>query len=136
MVGADAVALPLALWAALLLKFDRLSFSLADHWDLFLVGAGAAILIFSILGLYRAIIRFIGPQAMVVVVVGIVLSAATLALYDRMHDQSHIPLSALAIYAALALLYLAASRFHRALHVLLRPQRSRRSHARRDLRRR
>ena len=111
MVGADAVALPLALWGALLLKFDRLDFSLADHWDLFLVGAGAAILIFSILGLYRAIIRFIGPQAMMVVVVGIVLSAATLALYDRMHDQSYIPLSALAIYAALALLYLAASRF-------------------------
>ena len=111
MIGADAVALPLALWAALLLKFDRLEFPLADHWDLFLVGAGAAILIFSILGLYRAIIRFIGPQAMIVVVVGIVLSAATLAIYDRMHDQSHIPLSALAIYATLALLYLAASRF-------------------------
>jgi FlaA1/EpsC-like NDP-sugar epimerase len=111
MVGADAVMLPAALWAALVLKFDQLSFSLSDHWDLFLVGTGAAILIFSILGLYRAIIRFIGPQAMVVVVVGIVLSAATLAVYDRMHDQSHIPLSALAIYAALALLYLAASRF-------------------------
>jgi FlaA1/EpsC-like NDP-sugar epimerase len=111
MIGADAVVLPLALWAALLLKFDRLDFSVSDHWDLFLVGAGAAILIFSVLGLYRAIIRFIGPQAMVVVVVGIVLSAATLAIYDRMHDQSHIPLSALAIYAALALLYLAASRF-------------------------
>jgi FlaA1/EpsC-like NDP-sugar epimerase len=111
MVSADAVMLPAALWAALGLKFDRLSFSLADHWDLFLVGTCAAILIFSVLGLYRAIIRFIGPQAMVVVVVGIVLSGATLAVYDRMHDQSLIPLSALAIYAALALLYLAASRF-------------------------
>jgi len=96
MVSADAVMLPAALWAALVLKFDRLSFSIADHWDLFLVGTCAAILIFSILGLYRAIIRFIGPQAMVVVVVGIVLSGATLAIYDRMHDQSQIPLSALA----------------------------------------
>jgi FlaA1/EpsC-like NDP-sugar epimerase len=111
MIGADGIMLPAALWAALVLKFDRLSFSLADHWDLFFIGTAAAILIFSILGLYRAIIRFIGPQAMVVVVVGIVLSAATLACYDRMHDQSEIPLSALAIYAALALLYLAASRF-------------------------
>jgi FlaA1/EpsC-like NDP-sugar epimerase len=110
MVGADAVALPLALWAALVLKFDRLEFSLADHWDLFLVGTAAAILIFSILGFYRAIIRFIGPQAMAVAVVGIVLSASTLAVYDRIDGQSHIPLSALAIYAALALLYLAASR--------------------------
>jgi FlaA1/EpsC-like NDP-sugar epimerase len=111
MISADAVMLPAALWAALVLKFDRLSFSLADHWDLFFIGTAAAILIFSILGLYRAIIRFIGPQAMVVVVVGIVLSAATLACYDRMHDQTQIPMSALAIYSALALLYLAASRF-------------------------
>src|SRR4029077_12353307 len=111
MVGADAVALPLALWAALVLKFDRLEFSLADHWDLFLVGTAAAIVIFSILGLYRAIIRFIGPQAMVVVVVGTVLSAGTLALYDRVVRQSQLPLSAVAIYAALALLSLAASRF-------------------------
>ncbi|MFI4869276.1 MAG: polysaccharide biosynthesis protein [Steroidobacterales bacterium] len=111
MVGADAVMLPAALWAALVLKFDRLSFSIADHWDLFLVGTVAAILIFSVLGLYRAIIRFIGPQAMVVVVVGIVLSAMTLAFYDRLHAQTNIPWSALAIYAALALLYLAASRF-------------------------
>jgi FlaA1/EpsC-like NDP-sugar epimerase len=111
MIGADVVMLPLALWAALVLKFDRLEFSLADHWDLFLVGTAAAILIFSALGLYRAIIRFIGPQAMVVVVVGMMLSASTLAVYDRLGGQSHIPLSALAIYACLALLYLAASRF-------------------------
>jgi FlaA1/EpsC-like NDP-sugar epimerase len=111
MVGADAVALPLSLWAALVLKFDRLEFSLADHWGLFLVGTASAILIFSMLGLYRAIIRFIGPQAMVVVIVGMVLSASALAVYDRLGGQSHIPLSALAIYAALALLYLAASRF-------------------------
>jgi FlaA1/EpsC-like NDP-sugar epimerase len=111
MIGADAVMLPAALWAALVLKSDHLSFSVTDHWDLFLVGTITAILIFSMLGLYRAIIRFIGPQAMVVVVVGIVLSASTLGFYDRLHAQTHIPWSALAIYAALALLYLAASRF-------------------------
>jgi FlaA1/EpsC-like NDP-sugar epimerase len=111
MVTADAIMLPLALWAALILKFDQLSFAPAQHWDLFLVGTGSAIVIFSVLGLYRAIIRFIGPQAMVVVVVGIVLSNTTLAAYDRMHGQTDIPLSALAIYSALALLYLAASRF-------------------------
>jgi FlaA1/EpsC-like NDP-sugar epimerase len=111
MIGADAVMLPLALWAALVLKFDKLNFSIADHWDLFAVGTVAAILIFSALGLYRAIIRFIGPQAMAVVLVGMVLSASTLAIYDRIGGHSQIPLSALAIYACLALLYLAASRF-------------------------
>jgi UDP-N-acetylglucosamine 4,6-dehydratase len=111
MIGADAVILPLALWAALVLKFDRLNFSIADHWDLFAVGTIAAIMIFSALGLYRAIIRFIGPQAMTVVIVGVALSATVLALYDRRGGSPNIPLSALAIYACLALLYLAASRF-------------------------
>src|SRR5580658_2738083 len=111
MIGADAVILPLALWAALVLKFDRLNFSIADHWDLFAVGTIAAIMIFFALGLYRAIIRFIGPQAMTVVIVGVALSATVLALYDRRDGSPNIPLSALAIYACLALLYLAASRF-------------------------
>jgi FlaA1/EpsC-like NDP-sugar epimerase len=111
MIGADALMLPLALWAALVLKFDRLNFSIAAHWDLFAVGTVAAIAIFSALGLYRAIIRFIGPHAMTVVIVGVTLSAAVLALYDRRTGNANIPLSALAIYASLALLYLAASRF-------------------------
>jgi FlaA1/EpsC-like NDP-sugar epimerase len=111
MIGADAAILPLALWAALVLKFDRLNFSIADHWDLFAVGTVAAIMIFLALGLYRAIIRFIGPQAMMVVIVGVALSATVLALYDRRDGSPNIPLSALAIYACLALLYLAASRF-------------------------
>jgi len=111
MIGADAVMLPLALWAALVLKFDRLNFSIADHWDLFAVGTVAAIMIFFALGLYRAIIRFIGPQAMTVVIVGVALSATVLALYDRRNGSANLPLSALAIYACLALLYLAASRF-------------------------
>ena len=111
MIGADAVMLPLALWAALVLKFDRLNFSIADHWDLFAVGTVAAIMIFFALGLYRAIIRFIGPQAMTVVIVGVALSATALALYDRRNGSANLPLSALAIYACLALLYLAASRF-------------------------
>jgi len=37
MVGADAVMLPLALWAALVLKFDRLAFDFGAYVDLFLV---------------------------------------------------------------------------------------------------
>jgi FlaA1/EpsC-like NDP-sugar epimerase len=111
MIGADTVVLPAALWAALILKFDRLEFTPALHWDLFLVGTASAILVFSVLGFYRAIIRFIGPQSMVIVAVGIVSSCVTLALYDRTRDHSFLPLSALVIYAALSLLYLVGSRY-------------------------
>lgn len=111
MVGADTVMLPLALWAALVLKFDRLSFDLSAYFDLFVVATASALVIFAFLGLYRAIIRFMGLHAMVTVVAGVAVSVITLAVYDRLARASHIAPSILAIYAALALVYLAGSRF-------------------------
>jgi FlaA1/EpsC-like NDP-sugar epimerase len=111
MVSADAVMLPLALWAALILKFDRTSFDMGAYGDLFLVATLSALAIFAILGLYRAIIRFMGLHAMATVVAGVVVSVVALWAYDRVARSEHVPLSVLAIYAALALVYLAGSRF-------------------------
>jgi FlaA1/EpsC-like NDP-sugar epimerase len=111
MVGADAVMLPLALWAALVLKFDRLAFPFGWYWDLFLVATVSALVIFAVLGLYRAIIRFMGLHAMATVVAGVAVSVLALWAYDRVARSEHVPLSVLAIYAALALVYLAGSRF-------------------------
>ena len=111
MAGADAVMLPLALWAALVLKFDRLSFDLGRYGDLFLVATISALVIFAVLGLYRAIIRFMGLHAMATVVAGVAVSVVALEGYDRVARSEHVPLSVLAIYAALALVYLASSRF-------------------------
>src|SRR5476649_1631019 len=111
MVAADAVMLPLALWAALILKFDRTSFDMGEYGDLFLVATVSALVIFATLGLYRAIIRFMGLHAMATVVAGVAVSVVALEAYDRLARSSHVPLSVLAIYAALALVYLAGSRF-------------------------
>jgi FlaA1/EpsC-like NDP-sugar epimerase len=111
MVAADAVMLPLALWAALILKFDRTSFSLAEYGDLFFVATISALVIFAVLGLYRAIIRFMGLHAMATVVAGVAVSVVALEGYDRVARSQHVPLSVLAIYSALALVYLAGSRF-------------------------
>ena len=111
MVAADAVMLPLALWAALVLKFDRFSFDIGHYWDLFLVGTISALIIFAVFGLYRAIIRFMGLHAMATVVAGVAVSVVALEAYDRLARAEHVPLSVLAIYAALALVYLAGSRF-------------------------
>jgi FlaA1/EpsC-like NDP-sugar epimerase len=111
MVAADAVMLPFALWAALVLKFDRLSFDMAAYGDLFLVATVAALVIFAFLGLYRTIIRFMGLHAMATVVAGVFASVVALEAYDRLARTVHVPLSVLAIYASLALVYLAGSRF-------------------------
>jgi FlaA1/EpsC-like NDP-sugar epimerase len=111
MVAADAVMLPLALWAALILKFDRTTFDMGTYGDLFFVATLSALVIFAVLGLYRAIIRFMGLHAMATVVAGVAVSVVALEAYDRVARSQHVPLSVLAIYAALALVYLAGSRF-------------------------
>ena len=111
MATADAVAIPTALWAALALKFDRLDPALERTLAYFLVAVASALLFFSALGLYRAVIRFVGPKAMLTVVAGVSLSVLVLAGFDRFAASHEIPLSAFGIYWALALLYVGGSRF-------------------------
>jgi len=108
---ADAVAIPTALWAAFALKFDTLMPSLDRTLVYFPVAIASALFFFSVLGLYRAVIRFVGPKAMLTVFAGVTLSVLVLALFARFVAQHQIPFSALAIYGALALLYVGGTRF-------------------------
>jgi FlaA1/EpsC-like NDP-sugar epimerase len=111
MAAADAVAIPTALWAALALKFDRLDPALERTLAYFVVAVASALLFFSVFGLYRAVIRFVGPKAMGTVIAGVSLSVLVLAGFDRLFASHQIPLSAFGIYWALALLYVGGSRF-------------------------
>jgi FlaA1/EpsC-like NDP-sugar epimerase len=111
MFAADALAIPTALWVALVLKYDRFDPPLAAHPRYFLVALISALLVFSALGLYRAVIRFMGPKAMMTVALGVTLSVLLDIGYDRVLGSSEVPLSAFAIYWALALLYASGSRF-------------------------
>jgi len=111
MAAADAVAIPTALWAALALKFDRLDPALERTLAYFVVAVASALLFFSVFGLYRAVIRFVGPKAMGTVIAGVSLSVLVLAGFDRFFASHQIPLSAFGIYWALALLYVGGSRF-------------------------
>jgi FlaA1/EpsC-like NDP-sugar epimerase len=112
MYGADALALPLTLWVALVLKFDTVRVPIEDAATYFGVAVGAALFVFTLLGLYRAVIRFMGPKAMLTVVAAVTISVLVFLGFDRLVLQSpQLPLSAMAIYWALALLYVIGSRF-------------------------
>src|SRR5450432_1970052 len=74
MAIADAVAIPTALWAALVLKFDTLSPSADRTFAYFVVAVISALFFFSVFGLYRTVIRFVGPKAMLTVLAGVSLS--------------------------------------------------------------
>ena len=73
MIGADTLMIPTCLWVALILKFDRV----AGFWgslDLFIAAVVIALITFSLFGLYRAVIRYMGPKAMANVVMAVTLS--------------------------------------------------------------
>ena len=110
MISADAIMLPIAFWLSLTLKFDA-SVSLPDH----VAGLTCAVLFgvasFSALGLYRAVIRFMGLKALGRVVIGVTLSVLALGLFGPSLGVERVPPSALAIYWGIALLYVGGSRF-------------------------
>src|SRR6202050_829110 len=111
MATADAVAIPTALWAALALKFDRLDVALERTFAYFAVAIASALFFFWLFVLYRAVIRFMGPKAMITVIAGVSFSVLVLAAFDRFIASHQIPLSAFGIYWALALPYVGGSRF-------------------------
>src|SRR5262249_41933776 len=71
----DALAVLAALWGALALKFDVLLPLDARTLPYYTVAVLSALFFFSLLGLYRAVIRFVGPKAMLTVLAGVGLPA-------------------------------------------------------------
>jgi len=110
-VTVDTVAILVALWAALALKFDRIDPALERTLTYFMLAVASATFIFSVSGLYRTVIRFAGPKAMTSIIGGVSFSVVVLACFDRWVSGHQIPLSAFGTYWALALLSVGGSRF-------------------------
>ena len=119
MVLSDVVVIPVALWSALVLKSEQLIPATAPLGLLLAIAGLAAIPVFARLGLYRAVVRYFGLDALVAVLSGVTLSALILALADRAFDLHMLSLAVLAIYWSLATLYAGGTRlvmrymFHR-----------------------
>ena len=107
---ADALMLPLALWAAISLKLGYPVFP-RNAWPAYAAAVVVTLPIFVRLGLYRAVIRFLGHRAIFAVALGVFLSAVLLGLLGWLFHLSALSASVVAIYASLALLYVGASRF-------------------------
>jgi FlaA1/EpsC-like NDP-sugar epimerase len=107
---ADALTMPLALWFASALKQGRPAFSFGD-WPAYLAVVAVSIPIFVRLGLYRAVIRFLGHKAVFAIAFAVALSGALLAAVGFAWKLPLLSMSNVAIYSLLALLYVAGSRF-------------------------
>jgi FlaA1/EpsC-like NDP-sugar epimerase len=109
-VCADAIMIPAALWAALSLKAGAADFKLAE-WPAYVLVIAVSVPIFVRLGLYRAVIRFLGHKAVFAVAFAVALSGLLLGVLGFALDLPALSWSVVTIYSCFVLLYVAGSRF-------------------------
>jgi FlaA1/EpsC-like NDP-sugar epimerase len=107
---ADAAMMPLALWAAASLRAGAPTFSVTD-WPAYLAVIVICLPIFIRLGLYRAVIRFLGHKAVFAVAFAITLSGIVVGIVGFALQIPLLSPSVVTIYSCLSLLYVAGSRF-------------------------
>jgi FlaA1/EpsC-like NDP-sugar epimerase len=109
MLTADLVMIPLVLYVAISLKLGSFRHTDLTGWWPYFAALATTVPVFVRLGLYRAIVRYIGGKAIHSVVAGVTISAVSMLLLDFLVTGS-LPVAAIAIYWALALVYVAGSR--------------------------
>ncbi|MCK0743668.1 polysaccharide biosynthesis protein [Chromohalobacter nigrandesensis] len=112
MVASDLVALPLALWSAYALRLAEWwpARYLEPFWWLFLVVPPVGVFIFARLGLYRAVVRFMGPQALWAVVKGALLLALLMWAAAFFYRWETFPRSVPVNFALVTLVYVGGTR--------------------------
>ena len=76
MIGADVLLVPAALWGAYAMRFAQVvPEAMVEVWWLFPATALIGVLVFSRLGLYRTVVRFMGTRAIWSVATGVSLLA-------------------------------------------------------------
>jgi len=109
-IAADATMMPLAMWIAISLKMGQPAPVIAQ-WPAYLAVVAVSIPIFVRFGLYRAVIRFLGHQAIFAVAFAIALSALLLVTLGFTLHTPALSFSVVTIYSCFALLYVSGSRF-------------------------
>jgi FlaA1/EpsC-like NDP-sugar epimerase len=109
-LAADALFVPLALWTALALKFGEVPGELPSGPWLYLLAFASSVPIFARIGLYRSVVRFLGPRVIFTVLAGVTASVLVLGIANFALGPRGVPWTVIGIYWALALLYVGGSR--------------------------
>ncbi|RPA63830.1 polysaccharide biosynthesis protein [Shewanella frigidimarina] len=106
----DSFFLVSAFWTALLVRLDDISvLNNATFWMVISVVLPISLVLFAKLGLYRAVLRYMGLQALVAIVIGVAVSTITLVLVS-FYAEANIPRTVPLIYAAFSLVFIGGSR--------------------------
>lgn len=123
MMAADVVLLGLVMWAAFSLRLGELvPQQLVDHWWLAVVVPVLTIPIFAFVRLYRAVVRYMGPQAVLAVAYGVSLSTLLFVAIIAVGGFAAVPRTAVVIYWLLGLLVIGGMRLlvRAAFHAVLK----------------
>ncbi|MGI2153093.1 polysaccharide biosynthesis protein [Shewanella oncorhynchi] len=106
----DSVFLCFAFWAALWVRLDDVSVLVnGAYWALLMVVIPLSIVGFAKLGLYRAVLRYMGLQALTAILFGVIASTIGLVIVAYYSD-AQLPRTVPIIYAAFALVFVGGTR--------------------------
>jgi FlaA1/EpsC-like NDP-sugar epimerase len=109
-VTVDFVAVVFSLWLAFSLRFSEIYIPPQSQWWIFLLAPAIAIPIFIKFGLYRAIIRYLGMQAIWTVVQATLLYTILFALIVLISNVHGVPRTVYGIQALLLLMIAGGTR--------------------------
>jgi FlaA1/EpsC-like NDP-sugar epimerase len=110
MVACDAIGLPLALSLSFLLHAGHAGSVPGVEW-LYLSSVLFTVPVFARIGLYRAVVRFIGVRAAATIALGVASSVIGMVALNELMVDGAVPVEVFAIYFAFALLYVTVTRF-------------------------
>lgn len=111
MIGLDVALIPFSLWLALSLRYGFIYSEFDRSFLDFAALTVFSILVFTKLGLYRAVIRYLSWQAFEIIFHGVLASTAILLAIMLLHPDARLPNSTFVIYGLISFAFIAGSRF-------------------------
>lgn len=109
MIG-DGILLPAALWVSIALRYGDFEKDIIPFLWLFAVASLTGVLSLQKLGLYRAVVRYIGPSSMIPVVQGITVATIAVSLTAYLSQAITFPRSAPIMFWFISILMIGGSR--------------------------
>lgn len=110
MVVADALLLPLALWSAIALRHYPNLPEVLEFWWMFVSLPVLTIPIFTRLGLYRAVLRYMEDKVIYTILVGVTLSTMAISSIAFFTHVKMLSNASYVLYGVFAVLYVLGSR--------------------------
>ncbi len=111
LVAIDFIALPVALWVGYALRLGEWwPQDMGSAWWLFIAAPVVAVPIFVRMGLYRAVLRYVGSKALITIVKAVTITTLVLLALLVMSQTHGIPRSVFFSFWLVSLLFIAGSR--------------------------